>query len=70
MLYYIYDNSEQNYIDLWLLFLPCSIKELQALLNTIDENDALLNSSVCWSDITENTPQQEKCLKVWLIGIY
>ncbi|XP_017313017.1 dystrophin isoform X2 [Ictalurus punctatus] len=40
-----------------------NVTELQALLNTIDENDALLNSSVCWSDITENTPQQEKCLK-------
>ncbi|KAF5902309.1 dystrophin-like isoform X3, partial [Clarias magur] len=38
------------------------VSELQALLHTINEHDALLNSSKCWSDI-ENTPQQEKCLK-------
>ncbi|XP_053333050.1 dystrophin isoform X2 [Clarias gariepinus] len=38
------------------------VSELQALLHTIDENDAVLNSSKCWLD-NENTSQQEKCLK-------
>ncbi|TSK17770.1 Dystrophin [Bagarius yarrelli] len=38
-------------------------QELKALLDTIDEKDALLSSSECWSDITENLPKQEKCLK-------
>ncbi|KAI5619629.1 dystrophin isoform X7 [Silurus asotus] len=40
----------------------CQVSELEALLQRIDENDALLNS-VCWSDIMENIPQREKCLK-------
>ncbi|KAK3510935.1 hypothetical protein QTP70_027830, partial [Hemibagrus guttatus] len=39
------------------------LKELQTLLHIIDENDSLLNSSMWWSDITENISKQEKCLK-------
>ncbi|XP_062866503.1 dystrophin isoform X2 [Trichomycterus rosablanca] len=38
------------------------MSELQALLDTIDENKALLNS-VSWSAVTDNTAKQEKCLQ-------
>ncbi|XP_058236880.1 dystrophin isoform X2 [Hemibagrus wyckioides] len=39
------------------------VNELQTLLHIIEENDSLLNSSMWWSDITENISTQEKCLK-------
>ncbi|KAI5090181.1 dystrophin isoform 1, partial [Silurus meridionalis] len=59
---YFHELMTEKALILIVTFTPFFIKELEALLQRIDENDALLNS-VCWSDTMENIPQREKCLK-------